>query len=575
MKTLNSAIQDFHRARSQADLKQILARLTGKSTELLSYEDVRQKVRASGVVSRRLQEIPIDKIIGSVGRYNDFTRDFLPRQNSDLERWAGVKVAVTGLSGLPPVELYQVGDIYFVHDGHHRISVSRNNGATHVQAYVTEIRSKVPLSPDIEPDDLILKAEYVDFLEETELDQLRPDADLSVTNPGQYQKLLEHIEVHRYFMGLEQQKEIPYEEAVVHWYDHVYRPVVDIIQEQGVLYDFPNRTETDLYLWIAKRRESIQRDLGWEIPVSVAVADLGSQYGRRLPRVMARIGRKAYDVVVPDELEVGPETGTWRREQLADRSTERLFNTILVPVSGDEPGWVALELAIEIARREGSELHGLHVVPDEVEPVTPEITAIQDRFYWRRGEMGFKGEFHFRAGGIVRNISERARWADLIAVRVDRPPEPGLFGRLGSSFRTLVHRSSRPILAVTGAATPLSKALLAYDDSPKAQEALFIATYMSGSWNMPLVVVSVAEKEKTARKQLKKARNYLEKHGVEAAYISANGPVADTLLQTAEDNDCDWMIIGGYNLNPLVEAVLGTILNQVIHESTIPLLICQ
>jgi hypothetical protein len=163
MQDFSAAVQDFHRARNQAALKQVLARLTGKSTELLSYEDVRQKVRASGVVSRSLQEIPVEAIIGSVGRYNDFTRDFLPRQDSDQTRWANVKVAVKSLTGVPPVELYKVGDIYFVHDGHHRISVARQLGNTHVQAYVTEIRSKVPLTADMEPDDLILKAEYAEL----------------------------------------------------------------------------------------------------------------------------------------------------------------------------------------------------------------------------------------------------------------------------------------------------------------------------------------------------------------------------------------------------------------------------
>ena len=88
---------------------------------------------------------------------------------------------MTDLTGVPPVDLYKIGDIYFVHDGHHRISVARQLGITHVQAYVTEIRSKVPLSADMEPDDLILKAEYAEFLEQTHLDELIPEADLSVT----------------------------------------------------------------------------------------------------------------------------------------------------------------------------------------------------------------------------------------------------------------------------------------------------------------------------------------------------------------------------------------------------------
>lgn len=575
MEDFSSAIQDFYRARNQAALKQVLAKLTGKSTELLSYEDVRQKVRASGVVSRSLQEIPLDDIIGSVGRYNDFTRDFLPRHDSDQTRWANVKLAVKSLTGVPPVELYKVGDIYFVHDGHHRISVARQLGNTHVQAYVTEIRSKVPLSPDTEPDDLILKAEYVEFLEQTQLDTLRPEADLSVTVPGQYHKLLEHIEVHRHYMGLEQQREIPYAEAVVSWYDNVYRPVVDVILEQCILDDFPNRTETDLYLWIAKRREDIQQELGWEIPVTAAAADLSSQFSSRLPKVMSRIGQRVLDIVIPAELDSGPETGSWRKERLAGRYDRGLFNTILVPVSGNDPGWVALELARTIAERENSEIHGLHILSDDSEAETPEKQAILDRFYWRRGETPFSGDFHFKTGNIVRTICDQARFADLVAVKIDKPPEPSLVGRLSSDFRTLVRRCSRPILATPGVDSPLTRAILAYDDTPKADEALFIATYLAGSWRMPLNVVSVSESKKTARQHLGKAQEYLEKHGIQANYLTAKGPVGQTILKTAEKHQCDLLIIGGYNLSPLVEAVLGTVLNEVILETKIPLLICQ
>ena len=180
-----AAIHDFQHARSKAALQEIMARLTGKSADLLSYEDVRRKLKARGRVAQRLEEVPLDAIVGSVGRYADFTRSFLPRQDSDQERWAKVKVAVTGLGGLPPIDVYQIDQAYFVLDGNHRVSVARQVGATHIQAYVTEVRTRVPLSPDVQPDDLILKGEYADFLERTRLDELRPEADLSVTVPGQ------------------------------------------------------------------------------------------------------------------------------------------------------------------------------------------------------------------------------------------------------------------------------------------------------------------------------------------------------------------------------------------------------
>jgi hypothetical protein len=273
-KGYGSAVQDFLNARRRAGIEAITARLTGKSVDLFSYEDVRHKLKARSSIARGLQDIPLDAIVGSVGRYTDFTRSFLPRRDSDQQRWARVKAKVMGMGGLPPIEVYQIGEAYFVRDGNHRVSVARQLDAPTIQAYVTEMRIKVPFSPDDQPDDLILKAEYADFLEHTRLDKLRPEADLSVTVPGGHRILAEHIGVHRYFMGREQEREIPYEEAVAHWYDAVYLPVVQVIQDQGILRDFPDRTETDVYLWVSRRRAALEERLGWEVRPEAAASDL-------------------------------------------------------------------------------------------------------------------------------------------------------------------------------------------------------------------------------------------------------------------------------------------------------------
>ena len=246
-----SALDDFRRARNQAFMKELVARITGESIELLSYEDVRQKLRAYASSERGLQDIPLDAIVGSVGRYHDFTRDFLPRGEVNQDRWARVRAASEGMAGLPPIDVYKIGDVYFVQDGNHRVSVARQLGAKSIQGFVTEVQTRVPISPDIRPDDLIVKAEYARFLEHTHLDELRPQADLSVTVPGQYPILEDHIAVHRYYMGIEQKRSIPNDEAVADWYDNIYLPTVQAIREAGILRNFPNRTETDLYLWLA------------------------------------------------------------------------------------------------------------------------------------------------------------------------------------------------------------------------------------------------------------------------------------------------------------------------------------
>jgi len=288
LKSWASANQDFRRARSQAKLEEIMARLTGKSAELLCYADVHPNLRATSSAPRGLQDILIDAIVGSVGRCTDFTRSFLPMKDSDRARWANVELAVTDLKGLPPIEVYQIGQVYFVVDGNHRVSIARQFGTAYIQAYVTEVHTKVPLLPDDQPDDLIVKAEYVEFLERTHLDELRPDGDLSVSVPGQYRELEEHIAAHRYLMEAEEGGEIPHELAVTDWYDTVYLPVVQIIREKDILRDFPHRTETDLYVWIAKHRAELAQELDEEIRPEAAAEDLVEKFSPRLKRVFAR-----------------------------------------------------------------------------------------------------------------------------------------------------------------------------------------------------------------------------------------------------------------------------------------------
>lgn len=298
-----SAVEDFHRARRQAALKKILAFFTGESLDLLSYEEVRRHVRPSGQIERGLQEIPLAAIVGSVGRYKDFTRTFLPRHDGDATRWAQVKVAHL-TQGVPPITVYQIGEVYFVQDGNHRVSVARQMGNKTIEAYVTEMKTAVPLGPEVQPDDLILKAEYADFLAETRLDVSRPQADLSLTSPGRYPLILEHIAVHRYFMGLEQKRDITYEEAVSHWYDFVYLPVVQLMAEYGLLNDFPARTEGDLYVWLAQHRAELEQE--WQRPVQsdMAVAHLAAQLGQEKPPRLIRSLLQAMNKV---ELSLRPQ----------------------------------------------------------------------------------------------------------------------------------------------------------------------------------------------------------------------------------------------------------------------------
>lgn len=267
----------FQRARRKALLDDLLSIVRGRSPELLSFEAVQAAVRTWQQVERpKPESIPLDKIVGSVGRYRDFTREFLPKQSVNEERWKTVDMIMHGSTGLPPIEVYQIGGVYFVRDGHHRVSVARANGLKEIEAYVTQLDTPVPITVDTRPEDLVLKAAYAEFLRQTKLDVLRPDTDLEVTEPGSYDELLQHIVVHRHYLGLEQQREIPWEEAVVSWYDRVYLPVAAAIWASDIMDQFPDRTAADLYLWVCRHREELAQEAG-EVPSPVvAISDLAT-----------------------------------------------------------------------------------------------------------------------------------------------------------------------------------------------------------------------------------------------------------------------------------------------------------
>ena len=569
------AIEDFRKARRQAALEHALARLTGRSDELLSYEEVRRQIGVHGSVDRGLQEIPLEAIVGSVGRYADFTRTFLPRSDSLQDRWARVKTVATDMGGWSPIEVYQLGESYFVLDGNHRVSVARQMGLDTIPAFVTEVRTNVPITPDMDPDELIVEARYTRFLENTALLETRPEANLAVTAPGAYRTLEEHIQVHRYYMGLEEQREIPYEEAAAHWYDTVYLPVVEVIRQKGLLQDFPHRTETDLYLWLAEHRAELEEALGWGVSTDAAAEDLATHRSTTRRRVLARLGERLRETLHPDELEPGPPPGVWRTGRVSGRRDPRLFADIMVAIDGTAAGWRALEQALIVAWREGSPVRGLHVVTTHEAGEEPVFQDQEKEFAARLAEGGVDGNLVLEAGPVPRTICDRARWNDLVIVPLTVPPGAAPAERLGSGFRQVVHRCPRPLLAVPAEVSPLERALLAYDGSAKAEEALFVATYMACAWNTRLVVVTVAQDETVDSQVVLRARNYLEDHGVDATFETMSGQESSAILEVCDALARDVIVMGGYGTSPVVEIVLGSTLNGVLRGTEVPVLICR
>lgn len=571
----SQAVGDFRRARRRAALRSVFARWAGNSPRLLSYEDVRRKLKARETAKIELKEIPLDAIVGSVGRYDDFTRGFLPRRDSSEGRWAGVKVAVTGLGGLPPIEVYQIGDAYFVLDGNHRVSVARDVGASQIEAYVRKMDTKVPLSPDIQPDDLLIKAEYAEFLDRTSFDEIAPQIDLTVTLPGRYPVLLDQISAHQDHLNKTEDRKVSLREAAAAWVQQVYAPTVEVIRQQGLLRDFSGRTETDLYVWMSQHTADLERELGWEVKRESVASNLAAQSSPRLIRRFSRAKKKVFDALTPDPLDSGPAPGIWRRDQLGVRGRENLAANILVAVSGEEHSWSAVDQALIVAQREGARLQGLHVVKSEDQVEGEKAKAVRVEFERRTDEVGVSGRLAVEVGGVARKICERARWSDFVVVHLAHPPGTRTIARLGSGFRTMILRCPTPILAVPRSISPMNHAILAYDGSRKAKEALYLSTYLASRWNISLVIVSVAEAKRVTEETLREAQSYAERHDVTPVVVSKKGDVAEAVLQTANETKSDFTVIGGYGHSPVIEAALGSAIDHILRESDRPVLICR
>lgn len=177
-----SALRDsraFQQARRHADAEKRLARLTGRSAALLCFDQVRDLLKAHPVGEKVLRDIPLDAITGSVGRCADYTRSFRPLKDNLRHRWQGIKAALTQSKPLPPIQVGQLGKTYFVFDGHHRVSVAREQGMTSIEASVLLFEAEFPPSPYTQTGKLTLqKAKVAALQEHTRVDQSHSIRDL-------------------------------------------------------------------------------------------------------------------------------------------------------------------------------------------------------------------------------------------------------------------------------------------------------------------------------------------------------------------------------------------------------------
>ena len=317
-----------------------------------------------------------------------------------------------------------------------------------------------------------------------------------------------------------------------------------------MLHWFPGRTITDLYIWIAENRAALEKELGWEIHSDITATDL----------ILERSAQS--------------EPGSWRKARTVSRYTDNLFADILVPLSGFEESWDALDQALVIARRDRSRLHGLHIVETKEDVDSEDALGIKSRFEQTCREAGIEGRLFIDVGDITHRIFERAVLTDLVVVKITRPPSTGV-SALTSPFRTILANTSRPLLTVPQEESQLQRALLAYDGTDRSKEALFVATYFAEMWKTELLVFTALDGKKVTAAMQEYVKRYLDIHEVDAEYIISERGAMDQLKQTVEERGVELVLMGSHGGSVLEQVFVGSALDYMLRESKIPTFICR
>ena len=273
------AQHDFLRARRRAATARLIARLRGEPDDVglvLPYEEVLQ---ALGFVSERtlgLQVVALDTILGTVDRGRDFDRRFRPTSRRVRSRWERIAAAMRRGEAMPPIDLMRIGEIHFVRDGHHRVSVARALGRADIDAYVTEVVTRVSADRAIELSDLPLKSHERVFFERVPLPE---DArrEIVLSDPWDYAELAEGIEAWGFRAMQDRDEMLDRSQAARAWLEEEYRPVVTMLREADLIGD---GTDAEAYMRVAVERYRLLRTHRWDDDVLDRVVHGRRKHGR-------------------------------------------------------------------------------------------------------------------------------------------------------------------------------------------------------------------------------------------------------------------------------------------------------
>jgi hypothetical protein len=283
------AVNTFDRARRRRAYRRVDGLVRRRpERELLPLDEATRRLRPFERRHVGLRAIPVAQIVGTDGRASDFDRDFLPRRPDIGSRWREVENAFPE-GAFPPIVVYQLGDAYFILDGHHRVAIARQSGAETIDAEVTELKARWHLPANADVIELIHADQERNFMEKSGLAAARPDAHIRFSRPVGYLELLENVQIHGYHLMLEAGRALAREEIAADWYDNVYAPTVEAICAEGLDRAYPGATEADFFLCVYYRRRELKPEAGC-LPLAEAARRMREDAnggGPRLRRLVA------------------------------------------------------------------------------------------------------------------------------------------------------------------------------------------------------------------------------------------------------------------------------------------------
>lgn len=286
---------DFTKARTKALFNEIQHFLKPEESAMISFREIKEILKPKNETYVGMQTIPIEKIVGSEGRYKDFDNRFFPKNTFIKERWEHVDEAIIRDIILPPIKVYELGGLYFVRDGNHRVSVAKSKGVEFIDAEVVSLQSEIILKPVHSLTKMIkeiISYEKRNFYFETSFGDITEDWCLDFSTTGQYDVIYNHILTHKYFINEKQSTEISMEEAILSWHNSVYKPVIKVIEKYKIMKYFRHRTKGDLYVWIIKSYDELKKKFGEVFSLDEIVYDIKLEYKVSLPvRILNAINK--------------------------------------------------------------------------------------------------------------------------------------------------------------------------------------------------------------------------------------------------------------------------------------------